>query len=75
MDSKVFERRLKRSAGEGLRHEKGHFVKCLDFVICDPVRSHFELFHGGFGAIGHASDLKTNVFGQFSILGKAGSIV
>jgi hypothetical protein len=37
MDSKVFEKRLNRSAGEGFRHEKGHFSKCPEFVICDPV--------------------------------------
>jgi hypothetical protein len=23
---------------KGLRHEKGHFRKCPDFVVCDPVR-------------------------------------
>jgi hypothetical protein len=38
MDSKVFEKRLKRCAGEGLRHEKGHFRKCPDLDVCDPVR-------------------------------------
>jgi hypothetical protein len=32
------EKRLKRFTEEGLRHEKGHFRKCPDFVICDPVR-------------------------------------